>query len=144
MTVYTPKDWGPHGWKFIHFITLGYPNKPTENDKNKYKKFLTSIKDILPCAICQDHYTTNLINFPLTDKVLSSRRNLIYWGIEVHNSVNKASGKKEFSFDEALELIRKDQDTHNNTSKYTIIICILIILTIAYFLWNKYNKNLVN
>ena len=30
-----PDIWGPHGWKFLHFVTLGYPEKPTENEKKK-------------------------------------------------------------------------------------------------------------
>ncbi len=29
-----PKDWGPHGCKFIHYITLGYPKNPS-NEKKK-------------------------------------------------------------------------------------------------------------
>ena len=29
-----PDVWGPHGWKFIHYVTLGYPDKPTKEDKN--------------------------------------------------------------------------------------------------------------
>ena len=28
-----PNVWGPHGWKFIHYITLGYPRKPTNKIK---------------------------------------------------------------------------------------------------------------
>ena len=24
-----PKIWGPHGWKFLHYVSLGYPEKPS-------------------------------------------------------------------------------------------------------------------
>ena len=35
--IITPQEWGPHGWKFIHYVSLGYPENPTEEDKHKYK-----------------------------------------------------------------------------------------------------------
>ena len=37
--IMTPDVWGPHGWKFIHYITLGYPEYPTQMQKDKYKAF---------------------------------------------------------------------------------------------------------
>ena len=34
--VITPDIWGPHGWKFLHYISFGYPENPTINIKNQY------------------------------------------------------------------------------------------------------------
>ena len=34
-----PSIWGPHGWKFMHYVSLGYPSNPTEEDKKNYKTF---------------------------------------------------------------------------------------------------------
>ena len=45
-----PKLWGPHGWKFMHYISLGYPINPTSKDKINYKNFYYSLQDILPCV----------------------------------------------------------------------------------------------
>ena len=28
-----PDVWGPHVWKFIHFIALGYPTNPNQKIK---------------------------------------------------------------------------------------------------------------
>ena len=28
-----PDVWGPHAWKFLHFVSLGYPDYPTNEDK---------------------------------------------------------------------------------------------------------------
>jgi hypothetical protein len=39
-----PDVWGPHGWKFIHYITLGYPTNPTQEDKTKYANFFNALK----------------------------------------------------------------------------------------------------
>ena len=27
-----PNYWGPHGWKFIHYVALGYPENPDLQD----------------------------------------------------------------------------------------------------------------
>ena len=34
-----PKIWGPSTWLFLHTITLNYPNNPTQQDIDNYKKF---------------------------------------------------------------------------------------------------------
>jgi hypothetical protein len=47
----TPEIWGPHGWKFMHYVALAYPAKPTEEDKKNYKIFFESIQNILPCGM---------------------------------------------------------------------------------------------
>jgi len=138
MVVYTPKDWGPHGWKFIHFVTLGYPDNPSDEDKLNYKKFLTSIKNILPCSFCSNHYKQNLIDNPLDNNALSSRINLINWGIKVHNAVNKSNGKKEYSLEEGLEIIKNNQDTHTNNNCIWTILIINIILFSLYYFYKKY------
>ena len=43
----SPKHWGREGWKFIHWVALTYPSKPTEKDKKNYlDKVLSIIKFI--------------------------------------------------------------------------------------------------
>ena len=37
--VITPDIWGPHGWKFLHYLSFGYPMNPTTEQKNQYKTF---------------------------------------------------------------------------------------------------------
>jgi len=34
-----PNIWGPHGWKFMHYVSLGYPVNPTESEKQNYKNY---------------------------------------------------------------------------------------------------------
>ena len=148
-----PDKWGVHGWKFIHHVALGYPNTPNENDKNNYKSFYTLIGSILPCHICSDHYNENLLIHPLNDEVLSNKMNLIYWTIDMHNEVNKKNGKKIYSYDEALELIKtnfiepfknenklklnketklyKPKVNKNNTFLYMAIMIFIILIIIA-------------
>jgi len=44
----SPKHWGREGWKFIHWVALTYPNKPTDKDKKNYLQFFESLQDVLP------------------------------------------------------------------------------------------------
>lgn len=121
-----PDVWGPHGWKFLHFIALAYSNNPSEIDKQNYKIFFDSIGNILPCSLCSTHYKENLKNHPLTDEVLANRRNLLYWTIDMHNEVNKLNNKPEVDYITAIELIKNNfkesfENTisgHNNESDY--------------------------
>ena len=100
--------WGPHGWKFIHMVALGYPLHPTDDQQKNYKKFFLSIANILPCIICSNHYSENLIKYPLTDEVLKNKTNLLHWTIDMHNEVNKMNNSKVYSYDEALKSIRNN------------------------------------
>lgn len=134
-----PDQWGPHGWKFIHYVTMGYPDKPTKNDMIKYKKFLISIGDILPCVICSNHYKQNLNKYPINNNVLKNNKNLMAWGVNVHNSVNKENNKKMYSVKDGLANIIDNDDTcvvenfeepnnHNSIIYITPVIIFGIIL----------------
>jgi len=111
-----PDQWGVHGWKFIHHIALGYPNTPSDNDKNNYKNFFNLLGNVLPCGLCSNHYNEHLLIYPLTDEVLSNKMNLINWTIDMHNEVNKQNGKKIYSYDEALVLIKNNYEDNNKES----------------------------
>lgn len=129
-----PSIWGPHGWKFMHYVSLGYPNNPTENDKLNYKTFYTSLQHILPCAKCANNYSHNLIKYPI-DNHLGSRDTLIRWVIDIHNQVNNETNKKEYNYEEALDLYMKDYSNYGN---YCFKLIVLII--ILYFLYQVLKK----
>ena len=106
----TPDVWGPHGWKFIHYITLGYPEYPTQMQKDKYKAFFLLLKDVLPCSLCANHYKENLQKYPISEQILNSRDKFIKWGIDIHNSVNKLNKKPELDYITAYNLINKESE----------------------------------
>ena len=112
-----PEIWGPHGWKFIHYIAFAYPIEPTENDKQKYKTFFSILGSVLPCSICKEHYEENLKKYPLTDTVLKNKINLTLWTIDLHNEVNKLSNKKIYDYDTAIDLIKNNYLIYENFKK---------------------------
>ena len=98
---FPPSVWGPFFWHTIHIIALGYPKNPNCTDKKSAKEFYESLAHLLPCAVCREHYKEHLVQNPITP-FLDSRTDLIKWTIEIHNKVNKALGKKEWTLEEVL------------------------------------------
>ena len=160
-----PDIWGPHGWKFIHYITLGYPSKPTEEDKIKYYNFFTDLGNVIPCSICANHYKQHLKITPLNDQALKNTESLIAWAITMHNHVNARNGKKIYSLKDAVKAIIENDDgcvvleddrepnpkykkeinkkeTFNdkNDTNYTIILSISIIINISFVLYLVFKK----
>ena len=129
-----PDIWGPHGWKFMHYVSLGFPNNPSEEDKRNYKNFYTSLQHILPCAKCAQNYSHNLKKYPI-DNHLGSRDTLIRWVIDIHNQVNNELGKKEYNYIEALDLYTS---TPREFGDYLFKLAVLII--ILYFLYQLLKK----
>ena len=132
-----PDVWGPHGWKFLHFVSIGYPENPTESDKKKYKTFFTLIKDVLPCSLCANNYKKHIQEYPLTEKILSNKSKLINWCIKMHNLVNIENNSKVYDDEEALKLILKEKSCPKEPVIYrefffAILICIVILILVFY------------
>ena len=127
--VITPDLWGPHGWKFLHYLSFGYPMDPTTEHKNQYKTFFLSLQHVLPCSICSKHYSDNLMEYSLDD-ALRNRDALVRWVIDIHNSVNEAQGKKIYEYDEAIRLYT----TKDNSTVFTVVFIALLIFLIYYIL----------
>lgn len=149
-----PETWGPHGWKFIHFITMAYPTHPSKYDKDNYRNFFKDLAHVIPCSLCADNYKDHLRIFPLSNDVLSSRDNLMEWGVKMHNLVNKSNNKKEYSKEEAYKLINEQkneegmckapkENVSNSFSKKIITVTMIIFgLLLAYQIYLLYAKNL--
>lgn len=103
-----PALWGPHAWYFLHSVTLSYPNRPATSEKNQMKRFLLELQNTLPCGTCRQNYKHHLVKRPLNLKVLSSRRTLFNWLVDIHNDVNKMLKKPTLSYEEALKIYEKN------------------------------------
>lgn len=94
----SPAVWGPIFWTMLHITTLGYPEFPTDAEKQGAVAFFESLQYTLPCPICKQHYADNLKRFPV-QQAIGSKQQLIRWLFVVHNEVNKQLQKSQVSWD---------------------------------------------
>jgi Rps23 Pro-64 3,4-dihydroxylase Tpa1-like proline 4-hydroxylase len=99
-----PPVWGPHIWASIHLMTYVYPDKPSEERKRSIQLLLENICINLPCPLCSSHCQAFMKQYP---PKIESREDLKRWAFDFHNSVNKRTGKRELSYQEAEECIQR-------------------------------------
>jgi len=91
-----PETWGPFFWHTFHLVALGYSNDPSYSEKKAAKDFFESMKFLIPCPQCREHYKVFLEELPITPH-LDSGKDLFRWSVVLHNRVNKSLGKKEYN-----------------------------------------------
>lgn len=129
-----PEIWGPPAWKFIHLLTLNYPNKPTFQDKYNYKQFILSLQKVLPCDTCANHFQQSIQNSDF-NKILQSRENLFEWFVDVHNSVNKQNKKKEWNYNEVYTNLKiSNEQKIKYIKNYKLYLSLILIVLIYLFI----------
>jgi hypothetical protein len=143
-----PNIWGPHLWKALHMITMGYPNEPSFDDKKNYRFFFENLYHTIPCNICSENYKKHLLELPLTDKVFERKHNLVNWLIDLHNIVNKEHKKPELTYPQAYKLIYEDfyeepkiKEKTENYNKFYPLWILIIILVVLVMIAIIYKKN---
>ena len=130
-----PRLWGANSWAFLHYITFAYPDNPSHTEQNGMRTFFNSISDVLPCEKCRINYKKHLNDFPLNEKALSSRNDLILWLIDIHNEVNKEYNGPVLTYDSVYQ-----QYMNKNKFKLTRfhIICIGLVIILCLIIYVKY------
>lgn len=143
-----PDYWGDPAWKFLNSIVLTYPDVPTDEDKENYKKFFMTLNNVLPCNVCRINYQKHINNKPLTNKILEDKRTFIGWLIDIHNDVNISNGKNVLGKEQALKIMIDDYNNFvdykyykKNGYLYQICLCIIvfiIIIVASYVVYGTY------
>jgi hypothetical protein len=102
-------EWQQITWNLFHTVSLNY----NDNYKQEYIIFFNSLKTIIPCRMCRNHYIENISkeNMEIEKNINSDR--IFNWTIDLHNSVNKMNRKKIWNYDEA----RKYYERNNFNNK---------------------------
>jgi hypothetical protein len=127
-----PKIWGPPTWDFLHYVTLSYPDYPTQEEKDNIKVFFMLVGKVLPCQNCRNNFYKHINIHKLTDEVVSNRYNLVMWLIKIHNEVNKMHGKPLLTYEKVIKkyLSKPESCIKLNISTNTIYISLLVLLII--------------
>lgn len=94
-----PDMWGSKFWFVMHTVAFYYPQSPSVDDMRSAQHFFESLKQLLPCKSCRNHYKQLLNSYPL-DEIVQDRMALIRWVHFVHNKVNARLGKSLLSWDD--------------------------------------------
>jgi len=87
------KVWGPAAWFLLHNISFNYPVNPTKKQKQQYKDFIYSLRNVLPCKYCRINLANNLKENPITNFDLENRTNFSKYIYNLHEIVNKMLNK---------------------------------------------------
>jgi len=98
-----PHHWGPSAWTTFHYWTFGYPEVTTAEERNNYTAFFESFGNTIPCQSCRLHFQSLLKDYP-PEKFMTSRSDLIHWGIFMHNKVNLRLGKPTMTPEEVFHM----------------------------------------
>jgi len=131
-----PAVWGPYLWTTMHIVSLGYPAEPSLEEQDNAVRFYESLKTMIPCPICREHYSQNLKELPLGPAV-KSRDTLINWVFTIHNKINVQLGKPEHSFEQFIADMRslssmshttigaQSQSSGSNTAAFFALVAIV-------------------
>jgi hypothetical protein len=144
-----PNVWGKHGWIFLHSVTMAYPEKPTEMDKQNYKSFFDLVSIVLPCDVCRKNLRQHMSEIPIKN-ALSNKKGLVQWLINIHNKTNESLGKPILTYSNVIDIYKKmynenevkheqkiQESVKNENNYYTLIAIILGIIIISLFIWKK-------
>ena len=81
--------WGSKFWYILHYIVNKYNSKYQKDFKN----FFISLKYILPCPVCREHFSKMIYSNSENSIYIFNNKNLdkkmvINWLFRVHNSIN--------------------------------------------------------
>ena len=84
------KEWGNHGWLFLHSVTFAWHVQPTNAQRRTMHRFLHSFAMVLPCPKCSMHFQEYVTRTVPTFRApaLMSRYSLARWAWDAHNDVN--------------------------------------------------------
>jgi hypothetical protein len=89
---------------FLYTVAFGYPNTPTEQDKESFKSLIHSLPDLLPCEMCRHNLSTKLdgdLGARLDDAVLCSEK-LVRYVYDLEAAVAEKNGKPMKPFNEVV------------------------------------------
>lgn len=86
--------WGPSQWHVLHTMSFNYPVNPTTKDKQNYRNYILSLKNVLPCGKCRENLKENFKKLPLKMEHMKNRHTFSKYIYDLHELVNKMLNKE--------------------------------------------------
>ena len=91
--------WGHHAWRFIHYASFQYPERPSPAQQAGAKRWLKDLVHVLPCPRCSSHWKEYVEEH---EPAVSGRDAMARYVWEAHNAVNRRLKKPEMSWSKAV------------------------------------------
>ena len=88
-----PDELGRAGWTILHTAAAVYPNHPTKEQQEGFRKFIEGWAWSYACSHCAYHMRQSLIRHP---PVVTNKREASTYICTLHNKVNALLGKEEY------------------------------------------------
>ncbi len=93
-------DWAPQVWHFLHAVTFAYADEPSADERRRVETFFRALPAVLPCHECGHHFARALdadggARFAAA---LGGGAPLSRWLVDVHNDVNRRTGKPQVTY----------------------------------------------
>jgi hypothetical protein len=139
-----PQVWGFYAWMFLYSVALGYPNNPTDDEKRAAKTTIESLRYLLPCYTCREHFSNELSSRSLDDALRCSESFVIFL-CDLENSVNERIGGPRRTCEESLvrlfnasekkQKVSRMRAVNSNQYWHLIWIIIVVALVSVIFTW---------
>ena len=99
--------WGPAVWDALHALSFSYPIHAPAGSAHReaFLGLLTSLKTLLPCPRCREHFSEWMHSNARTDlsPIFDGRESLSKALVELHNNVRTLQGKTTIDFGEVRD-----------------------------------------
>ncbi len=98
--------WAPLTWYMFHKLAHDFDNNESDEYKKHYLEFFNTMKTIIPCKTCRNHFieNTNIEENKIENNINGEK--IFQWTVRLHNLVNSMHKKKVFTVDEAKKLYK--------------------------------------
>lgn len=112
MSSISPKYWGESLWNVFYAVAFNYPESNASTaDRRDAMAFYNSMRSLIPCVECRQHYALTLRKYPITMEVAKDRAALTKWVNTVHNETNQHLGKPAVSLEDVAGKIEPHRIT---------------------------------
>eukprot|EP00929_Paragymnodinium_shiwhaense_P001290 TRINITY_DN101515_c0_g1_i1.p1 TRINITY_DN101515_c0_g1~~TRINITY_DN101515_c0_g1_i1.p1 ORF type:complete len:282 (+),score=77.32 TRINITY_DN101515_c0_g1_i1:99-944(+) len=116
----TPKVWGPPTWFFLHAMTFALPEKVPQEKRIAIENLLNSLPLLLPCPACGQNLAKKMKENPVKDH-LFTRDEMVQWMVDIHNSVNRDTGKRQYTKEEVIREYDAAYDKKNGEGYMAVL-----------------------
>lgn len=98
-----PRYWGSALWSSMDAVAVVF-DATLQDSKDYTIIFFMSLRGVIPCGMCREHYNEYCTKYPIEDHI-ESRKTLLKWIHRLKNQVSLRLGRPKTQFQEYIRSI---------------------------------------